>query len=91
MCDCVFVCVGVYVGVCVYVCVCVCVCSWHTIIVDGHSVEELCKALSQARHQPTAILAKTVKGKGIPGNPAPLFDQPLFRQVERQPTTLYFI
>ncbi|XP_059925549.1 transketolase isoform X1 [Gadus macrocephalus] len=40
--------------------------GWHTIIVDGHSVEELCKALSQARHQPTAILAKTVKGKGIP-------------------------
>uniref|UniRef100_A0A3Q2XL41 transketolase n=1 Tax=Hippocampus comes TaxID=109280 RepID=A0A3Q2XL41_HIPCM len=40
--------------------------GWHAIIVDGHSVEELCKALSQPRHQPTAILAKTVKGKGIP-------------------------
>eukprot|EP00063_Salmo_salar_P048137 XP_014022972.1 PREDICTED: transketolase-like [Salmo salar] len=40
--------------------------SWHAIIVDGHSVEELCKALSQARHQPTAIIAKTTKGKGIP-------------------------
>lgn len=49
-------------------CLCVqCVCSWHAIIVDGHSVEELCKALSQPRHQPTAIIAKTVKGKGIPG------------------------
>lgn len=47
---------------------CVYVCSWHAIIVDGHSVEELCKALSQPRHQPTAIIAKTIKGKGIPGN-----------------------
>jgi transketolase len=44
-----------------------CFYSWHAIIVDGHSVEELCKALSQARHQPTAIIAKTTKGKGIPG------------------------
>uniref|UniRef100_A0AAQ5XRZ3 Transketolase n=1 Tax=Amphiprion ocellaris TaxID=80972 RepID=A0AAQ5XRZ3_AMPOC len=26
----------------------------------------LCKALSQPRHQPTAIIAKTIKGKGIP-------------------------
>lgn len=47
---------------------CACVYSWHAIIVDGHSVEELCKALSQPRHQPTAIIAKTIKGKGIPGN-----------------------
>ncbi|KTF90357.1 hypothetical protein cypCar_00017908, partial [Cyprinus carpio] len=39
---------------------------WHAIIVDGHSVEELCKAMSQQRHQPTAIIAKTIKGKGIP-------------------------
>uniref|UniRef100_A0AAQ5ZXK4 Transketolase n=1 Tax=Amphiprion ocellaris TaxID=80972 RepID=A0AAQ5ZXK4_AMPOC len=44
--------------------------GWHAIIVDGHSVEELCKALSQPRHQPTAIIAKTIKGKGIPGNSA---------------------
>ncbi|CAG06882.1 unnamed protein product, partial [Tetraodon nigroviridis] len=40
--------------------------GWHAIVVDGHSVEELCKALSQPRHQPTAIIAKTIKGKGIP-------------------------
>ncbi|KAM6981045.1 transketolase [Aplochiton taeniatus] len=40
--------------------------GWHAIIVDGHSVEELCKALNQPRHQPTAIIAKTTKGKGIP-------------------------
>lgn len=49
------------------------VCSWHAIVVDGHSVEELCKALSQPRHQPTAIIAKTIKGKGIPGNCACIF------------------
>ncbi|KAM7412267.1 hypothetical protein PAMA_021967 [Pampus argenteus] len=40
--------------------------GWHAIIVDGHSVEELCKVLSQPRHQPVAIIAKTIKGKGIP-------------------------
>ncbi|KAL1021397.1 hypothetical protein UPYG_G00012780 [Umbra pygmaea] len=40
--------------------------GWNAVIVDGHSVEELIKALSQARHQPTAIIAKTIKGKGIP-------------------------
>uniref|UniRef100_A0A452QT96 Transketolase n=1 Tax=Ursus americanus TaxID=9643 RepID=A0A452QT96_URSAM len=41
--------------------------GWHTVIVDGHSVEELCKAFGQAKHQPTAIIAKTFKGRGIPG------------------------
>ncbi|XP_066500217.1 transketolase-like [Hoplias malabaricus] len=40
--------------------------GWQAIIVDGHSVEELCKVLSQPRHQPTAIIAQTIKGKGIP-------------------------
>uniref|UniRef100_A0A6Q2X5H7 transketolase n=1 Tax=Esox lucius TaxID=8010 RepID=A0A6Q2X5H7_ESOLU len=40
--------------------------GWNAIIVDGHSVEELTKVLSQTRHQPTAIIAKTIKGKGIP-------------------------
>lgn len=34
---------------------------------DGHSVEELCKVLSPPRHQPLAVIAKTIKGKGIPG------------------------
>nr|KAF6311335.1 transketolase [Myotis myotis] len=41
--------------------------GWHTVIVNGHSVEELCKAFSQAKHQPTAIIAKTFKGRGISG------------------------
>ena len=41
--------------------------GWQAIIVDGHSVEELCKAFGQAKHQPTAIIAKTFKGRGISG------------------------
>ncbi|CAL8323778.1 unnamed protein product [Merluccius merluccius] len=40
--------------------------GWQAVVVDGHSVEELCKVLNQPRHQPLAIIAKTVKGKGIP-------------------------
>lgn len=30
-------------------------------------MEELCKAFGQAKHQPTAIIAKTFKGRGISG------------------------
>ncbi|XP_063796875.1 transketolase isoform X1 [Pseudophryne corroboree] len=41
--------------------------GWHTVVVDGHSVEELCKAFSTVKNQPTAIIAKTFKGKGITG------------------------
>lgn len=41
--------------------------GWHAIIVDGHSVEELCKAFGQVKNQPTAIIAKTFKGRGITG------------------------
>lgn len=41
--------------------------GWHTVIVDGHSVEELCKAFCPVKNQPTAIIAKTFKGKGITG------------------------
>ncbi|XP_029456732.1 transketolase [Rhinatrema bivittatum] len=41
--------------------------GWNAIVVDGHSVEELCKAFSQVKDQPTAIIAKTFKGKGITG------------------------
>jgi len=43
--------------------------GWNTYVVDGHDVEALCKALYQARtvkDKPTCILAKTLKGKGIP-------------------------
>jgi transketolase len=42
--------------------------GWHTIVVDGHDIEALLAALDSARatkDRPTAILARTVKGKGI--------------------------
>ncbi|XP_078520724.1 transketolase-like protein 1 [Lissotriton helveticus] len=44
--------------------------GWNTYVVDGHDVAELCHALWQASHlkdKPTAIIAKTFKGKGIAG------------------------
>lgn len=37
-------------------------------MVDGHDVEELCKAFWQAQQvkgKPTCIVAKTLKGKGL--------------------------
>jgi transketolase len=42
--------------------------GWHTIAVDGHDIEALLAAYAEARAtrgQPTMILARTVKGKGI--------------------------
>ncbi|XP_060108549.1 transketolase-like protein 1 [Heteronotia binoei] len=44
--------------------------GWNAYVVDGHNVEELCRALWQAgqtKGKPTAIVAKTFKGRGIPG------------------------
>ena len=43
--------------------------GWNTYLVDGHDVEALCQAFSQAaqgKNKPTAIIAKTFKGRGIP-------------------------
>jgi len=43
-------------------------CRWNTYVVDGHDVEELCKAFWQAKQvkdKPTCIVAKTFKGKGL--------------------------
>ena len=43
--------------------------SWNTYVVDGHDVEALAKALHDAstvKGKPTAIVAKTFKGRGIP-------------------------
>ncbi|MEO8325428.1 MAG: transketolase, partial [Nitrospirota bacterium] len=43
--------------------------GWQTICVDGHNHTELLKAFAEAaqtRTKPTMILAKTLKGKGIP-------------------------
>ncbi|OMJ72438.1 hypothetical protein SteCoe_29142 [Stentor coeruleus] len=44
--------------------------GWNVIVVDGHCVEEVVAALSLARHsvgKPTAIVAKTFKGKDFVG------------------------
>jgi transketolase len=43
--------------------------GWHALVVDGHDVAALLDAFDQARGtkgQPTMILARTVKGKGMP-------------------------
>src|SRR5262249_52291039 len=43
--------------------------GWHALIVDGHDVGALLDAFDEAREtkgQPTMILARTLKGKGIP-------------------------
>jgi len=44
--------------------------GFNTIVIDGHNVEEILKALETAKQvkgKPTAIVAKTFKGKGLPG------------------------
>lgn len=40
--------------------------GWHTITIDGHDLEDIDRALVEARSgdAPTAILARTVKGRG---------------------------
>ncbi len=43
--------------------------NWHVIGVDGHNIEQLLAAFSEAasvKGQPTVLVAKTVKGKGVP-------------------------
>lgn len=42
--------------------------GWHTIVVDGHKMEEILAALDEARtvkERPTVIVAKTLKGRGV--------------------------
>ena len=42
--------------------------GWHTIVVDGHDMQALQAALERPRddhRQPTMILARTLKGKGV--------------------------
>lgn len=44
--------------------------GWNAIVIDGHDVEEICKAFHAAettKGMPTVILAKTFKGKDFPG------------------------
>jgi transketolase len=42
--------------------------GWHVIYIDGHSFEEIVKAIDEAKNtkgKPTIIIARTVKGKGV--------------------------
>jgi len=42
--------------------------GWETVVIDGHNFEEISRAYSRANsshERPVAIIAKTVKGKGI--------------------------
>ena len=42
--------------------------GWHVIEIDGHNIESVIDAASQARaitHRPTVILAHTIPGKGV--------------------------
>ena len=39
--------------------------GWQALAVDGHSFEELDKAFESITDKPTAVIAKTIKGKGI--------------------------
>lgn len=42
--------------------------GWHTLVVDGHDLQQILAALDNARvtkGQPTMILARTLKGKGV--------------------------
>ena len=42
--------------------------GWEAVTIDGHSIPEILRALAQVEEsrKPFAILAKTIKGKGIP-------------------------
>jgi transketolase len=49
--------------------------GWHAIVVDGHDIAQLLAAFEEAaftKGKPTIILARTLKGKGLPG----IEDQP---------------
>ncbi len=42
--------------------------GWHTIEIDGHNLDQIARAYDQAlrpREQPTVIVAKTLKGRGV--------------------------
>jgi transketolase len=42
--------------------------GWHTIVIDGHDLEQVLSAFAEARwakDRPSMVIARTVKGKGI--------------------------
>lgn len=49
-------------------------CSWNVVVVDGHDVSALAKALEDTKSitgKPCAVLGKTFKGRGVPGKVHP--------------------
>lgn len=43
--------------------------GWHAIVIDGHDIAAILQAFDEARAtkgQPTVVLARTLKGKGVP-------------------------
>jgi transketolase len=43
--------------------------GWHTVVIDGHDFPQILAALAEAKDtkaKPTMIVAKTIKGKGVP-------------------------
>jgi transketolase len=43
--------------------------GWHVMEIDGHSIEQIAKALDKAdevKDRPVMIIANTVKSKGVP-------------------------
>jgi transketolase len=43
--------------------------GWNTIVIDGHDLDQIATAFGKARdsrNKPLAIIARTVKGKGVP-------------------------
>lgn len=67
--------------------------GWHTTVVDGHNLRQICEALDEAetiKEKPTVIIANTVKGKGIPFmegrfqfHNAPISEEQLQEALER--------
>ncbi|MGL5380939.1 transketolase [Clostridium sp.] len=42
--------------------------GWNVLVIDGHSIEEILEAIEKAKQckgMPTAVICKTVKGKGV--------------------------
>jgi len=39
--------------------------NWDVIDIDGHNYDEIEKVLKQSCHKPKAIIAHTIKGKGV--------------------------
>ena len=50
--------------------------GWNAVVVDGHDVASLCRHFydaEQVKGKPTALICKTLKGKGITGTIEQLF------------------